>query len=145
MIYLWWLILGALLACAYIYGSTRISWISLKANLAVGLVVAAVNYVGFALVWGSTHWVLIESLGIPIYDLMAWLGVKKSPVWLAVGWMLHMPWDLFLHYIGPGFHVAPEWYMFACFSFDLVVGEYVLLWVTGRLPSQNEQKRLGGI
>lgn len=145
MIYVWWLVLGAVLAAAYIFIGKTISWISMKTNLAIGLVAAALIYVGFAFVWGDMRWVLIEALGIPLYGAMAWLGLKKSPVWLSIGWMLHMPWDLFVHYIGPGFHVAPEWYMFACFSFDLIVGGYVFLWITGRLPQQLQQKQLGGI
>ena len=121
-----WLILGAILASIYIAVMLRVKVPEFKTNMAIGLVAAALIYVGFALAWGNLQWVLIEALGVPIYGAMAWLGLKRSPNWIAVGWLLHMPWDLFVHYVGPGFHVAPEWYMFACFSFDLIVGGYLL-------------------
>lgn len=126
MIYIVWLLLGAILATAYIYVMGKIKQPDFNTSMAIGLIVAALIYVGFAFVWGNVQWIMIEAVGVPIYGGMAWLGLKRSPIWLGVGWLLHMPWDLFVHYIGPGFHVAPEWYMFACFSFDLIVGGYLL-------------------
>lgn len=126
MIYIVWLLLGAILATAYIYVMGKIKQPDFNTGMAIGLIVAALIYVGFAFVWGNVQWIIIEAVGVPIYGGMAWLGLKRSPIWLGVGWLLHMPWDLFVHYIGPGFHVAPEWYMFACFSFDLIVGGYLL-------------------
>lgn len=123
-----WLLLGANLAAIWLAIAHRIKILNFKAHMAIGLVVAALIYVGFAVVWGNTQWVLIEALGLPLYGGMAWLGLKRSPIWLGVGWLLHMPWDLFVHYVGPGFHVAPVWYMFACFSFDLVAGLYLVFY-----------------
>lgn len=127
MIYVAWLLLGAILAAVYILIGNKIKVPDFKTNMAIGLFVAALIYVGFALAWGNAQWVAIEALGLPIYGGMAWLGLRKSPIWLGVGWLLHMPWDMFVHYIGPGFHLAPVWYMFACFSFDLIVGVYLII------------------
>ena len=121
-----WLLFGANLAAIWLAIAHRVKVPDFKTNVAIGLVVAALIYVGFAVVWGDAQWVLIEALGLPIYGGMAWLGLKRSPIWLGIGWMLHMPWDLFVHYIGPGFHVVPVWYMFACFSFDLIAGIYLI-------------------
>ncbi len=137
MLYLAWLLLGAVLAALFIAVGHRAKFLDFKISMAIGLVVAALIYVGFALAWGGPQWVLIEALGIPLYGAMAWLGLRKSPIWIAVGWLLHMPWDLFVHYIGPGFHVAPEWYMFACFSFDLIVGGYLLILFLQKSPTES--------
>ena len=137
MLYLTWLLLGAALAVLFIIIGHRVKFLDFKISMAIGLVVAALIYVGFALAWGNIQWVLIEALGIPLYGAMAWLGLRKSPIWIAVGWLLHMPWDLFVHYIGPGFHVAPEWYMFACFSFDLIVGGYLLILFLQKSPTES--------
>ena len=137
MIYAIWLMLGGILAAAYIFTMSQIKVPDFNTNMAIGLFIAALIYVGFALAWGNPQWVLIEAFGLPIYGGMAWLGLRRSPVWLGIGWLLHMPWDLFVHYIGPGFHVAPVWYMFACFSFDLIVGGYLLL-MTSKVQKTSE-------
>ena len=137
MLYLTWLLLGAALAVLFIIIGHRVKFLDFKISMAIGLVVGALVYVGFAVAWGNIQWVLIEALGIPLYGAMAWLGLRKSPIWIAVGWLLHMPWDLFVHYIGPGFHVAPDWYMFAFFSFDLIVGGYLLILFLQKSPAES--------
>ncbi|MDX1671563.1 MAG: hypothetical protein R3211_04425, partial [Balneolaceae bacterium] len=52
---------------------------------AVGLAVAAAIYVGFAVIWGSLSWVLIEIAGVLVYGFLAWLGVRFTKYWLAFG------------------------------------------------------------
>ena len=94
--------------------------------LAMGLVVAAAIYVGFALIWGNTTWFLIELAGVPAYAIFYWLSVRFSVVWLAAGWAAHPVWDVLLHLKGPGHFVAPEWYVVACISFDVLIAVYIL-------------------
>ena len=95
--------------------------------LTMTLVAAAVIYVGFGLVWGSTAWVAIEIVGVAVYALPAALSLIRGPIWLAIGWAAHPLWDVGLHLLGPGAHVAPHWYAVACLSFDLLVAAYVLV------------------
>ena len=95
--------------------------------LGQGLVVAAFIYIAFAIVWGDLTWIGIETLGVFIYGACYWLSNKFSIVWVAIGWLLHPLWDVFLHLIGPGNHVAPQWYAIACISFDVAVAFY-LFW-----------------
>ena len=45
---------------------------------------------------------------------------------MALGWSMHVIWDVGLHLMGPGHHVAPEWYAVACLSFGLVVAGYII-------------------
>ncbi len=93
--------------------------------LGQGLVVAALIYIGFAIIWGDLTWIGIETLGVLIYSACYWLSNKFSIVWVGIGWLLHPLWDVFLHLIGPGNHVAPEWYAIACISFDVAVALYI--------------------
>lgn len=94
--------------------------------LAVSLLLAALVYPGFALVWGDASWFGIEVAGVFLYGLMAWLGWRVAPLWLALGWLLHPLWDVFLHLLGPGAHIAPAWYAVACVSFDIAVAVYIV-------------------
>lgn len=94
-----------------------------KQSIAIGLVVAALIYVGFGLFSGSLRWLLIELAGVPIYAVFAWLGLKRSGWWLAAGWALHPLWDAGLHDYST--HFVPHWYIAGCSGFDLLVAAYV--------------------
>lgn len=94
-----------------------------KQSIAIGLVVAALIYLGFGLFSGSARWILIELAGVPIYAVFAWLGLKRSGWLLAVGWALHPLWDAGLHDYSTQF--VPHWYIGGCIGFDLLVAAYV--------------------
>ena len=91
----------------------------------LSLTVAAVIYVGFAAVGGSATWILYETAGVAVFSAMARLGMRRSPIWLAAGWALHPIWDAALHLQGSGATLAPEWYVVACISFDLLVAAFI--------------------
>jgi glycerol uptake facilitator-like aquaporin len=41
-------------------------------NFAIGLVVAALIYVGFGIYSGFVGWIFTEAMGVPIYAVFAW-------------------------------------------------------------------------
>ena len=90
------------------------------------LLIAALIYVGFALLFGNMRWLLIELLGVPAYFIFAFAAARFSVYWLALGWALHPLWDAPLHLMGSGTAVVPEWYAVACISFDLLLAVYIL-------------------
>lgn len=90
-----------------------------------GLVIAALIYVGFAIVGQDFEWMKIELLGVVLYGTLAWLATKKSIIFLSLGWGLHVFWDLFLHPNGYPGHV-PSWYPGTCLGFDLVIAGYFI-------------------
>jgi hypothetical protein len=94
--------------------------------LAIGLVGAALIYIGFA-AWeqASPIWITVEAVGVCIYSGFASLSRRYSNWWLAVGWLLHPVWDLGLHWFGAGARFTPTWYVLACVGFDLLVASYV--------------------
>lgn len=89
----------------------------------VGLIIAALIYVGFGFFSDSISWKLIELAGVPVYAIFAWFGVKKSGWFLAVGWVLHTAWDALLHDYSTVF--VPHWYIGFCIGFDLLLGGYI--------------------
>lgn len=121
-----WLLLGILDAIAFL------AIIQIKPEqtlnfLAVGLIIAAFIYVGFAFIFGATPtWVLIEIAGIGVYSSFASLGLWYSTRWLLLGWLAHPMWDLGLHVTGHSATFTPIGYVLACVSFDLVVAVFIL-------------------
>lgn len=94
---------------------------------AVGLVVAALIYVGFGAAGGAgAQWLALESLGVLLYGAAAWGGLRGRPWLLALGWAAHVAWDVPLHLSGAGSEYTPHWYPWLCVSFDLVMAGAVL-------------------
>lgn len=93
---------------------------------AIGLLIAAAIYVVFAVIWGSMVWLFIEIAGVIVFGFIAWLGLRFTKYWLAFGWTTHLIWDWVIHSWGPGRTIAPEWYVFLCISFDLLISGYII-------------------
>lgn len=94
-------------------------------TLALGLLVAALIYLGFALAAPSLHRLPLEAAGVALFAALAWLGVRRSLWWLVLGWVAHVAWDVGLHLDRPQDVVGP-WYPLLCVGFDLVVAGYLL-------------------
>jgi len=93
-----------------------------------GLILAALIYVGFAIVGQNWEWLPTEFGGVAIYGMAVLLSRKFSPIWLAIGWAGHILWDLLLHPNGhPGY--IPDWYPGVCLGFDIVIGVYIFYYV----------------
>lgn len=92
--------------------------------LASGLVIAALVYVVAALTRGATEVVIRELVGAAVFGLFAVLGLRRASVWLAIGWTLHVGWDLAAQLVDAP--VLPRWYAIACLAFDLVVAAAIL-------------------
>jgi uncharacterized protein DUF6010 len=68
----------------------------------------------------------VELLGVAIFTLSAWLGVRVSTLFLGLGWALHAAWDGLMHAI-PGTGFVPIWYAPTCLAFDLVLAGYIFV------------------
>jgi hypothetical protein len=120
------IVLGAVLGGLFVLGARAWTRGRERRTLALGLVVAAVIYVGFALAAGGNGGDLIlETTGVAIFGALAWLGLRHSLWWLPTGWLAHVAWDVGLHvYHQHG--LVPAWYPLLCVGFDLVVVGYLL-------------------
>jgi hypothetical protein len=93
----------------------------------IGLAVTALIYVVFALIGrAGARSLALEALGVLLYGAVAWVGFRKSAVLLALGWAMHVVWDVSLHLQGAGAEYTPDWYPWSCVSFDLMVAGAVL-------------------
>lgn len=96
--------------------------------LATVLFAGAGAYFGFAFNDQTPRvWVLIELLQCIAFGTLGLYGWRGSPLWLALGWVLHPLWDFGVHHIGPGASFAPLPYVIACISFDWVVAAYIFI------------------
>lgn len=132
MFYVAWLLLGLVAVLPLLKFAQGLSLNSTRKLLGRSLIIAALVYIGFALLWGTSEWLLIEVLGVAIYGLFYWAAIRYSIYWLAAGWFFHPLWDILLHLQGPGQDVAPPWYAVACASFDWAVAFYIVYRATDR-------------
>ena len=87
----------------------------------VGLVVAALIYVGFAVVAGQGQ--VLHVLGGVPFVVAAVLG-RRRPLVLGGAWIAHAAWDgLAISHGGP----SPAWYPFWCGSLDVAFGLYLVV------------------
>jgi hypothetical protein len=106
--------------------------------LALGLVVAALIYIVLALAAGADRrWLTLEVAGLGVFGGLAWLGLRTSLWWLALGWAAHVGWDVGLHLDRPS-ALVPAWYPLLCVGFDLVVAGFVLGMAAAERPSRPE-------
>lgn len=120
-----WLFIGVIAGAAFVYLAGFFG--RPQSNYRNGLVVAALIYVGFALAHGDLMWVGVEIVGVFIFGFFAWKSRNKAYEWFAAGWALHPLWDVGLHSWGKGREVAPDWYVIACISFDIVAAILMFL------------------
>jgi hypothetical protein len=93
---------------------------------AIGLVVAALIYIGFALIGGAgLRWTAVEIAGVLAFAPVTWLA-RRTPLWLIAGWVAHVGWDVGLHLQTSALSFVPWWYPFTCVGFDLTVAAAIL-------------------
>ena len=114
------ILLGAALAAGYVGLAEWVGGRLRTPAYGVGLVVVGLIYVGLATSAGTGSWINTEIGGALVFAALAVGGVRRYPMLLALGWALHVAWDVLLH-IGPGSEFVPRWYVPACVGFDLVV------------------------
>jgi hypothetical protein len=120
-------IVGAVLAIGFVALARRFPPARERRIYAVGLVFAALVYVGFGLTGeASAQWLGFEVLGVVLYGAAAWLGVRGQTWLLAFGWAAHVAWDAIFHLSGAGAEYTPDWYPWLCLSFDLLVAVAVV-------------------
>lgn len=123
------IIIGGLIALLVLYAFRNINDKRSKKFFAGSLLIAALIYVGFAVSGfytdtASENWLLIEFLGVFIYFAFAYLGVKVSVWFLAIGWAMHVFWDVGLHF-GGNVAFVPGYYPSVCIGFDIVFAIYI--------------------
>jgi hypothetical protein len=126
MIMLIELLVGIVLAFAFVMW-TRSQPDAGRLFYAIGLVVTPLIYFVFALIGrADARSLALEAAGVFLYGAAAWVGFRKSATLLALGWALHVMWDVGLHLQGAGAAYTPDWYPWGCGSFDLIVAGAVL-------------------
>jgi hypothetical protein len=120
------ILLGAVLGGLFVLGTRAWKRSAERRVLALGLLVAALIYIGLAVVFRSgSEMLILEASGVVIFGGLAWLGLRSSLWWLAAGWLAHVAWDVGLHFDQRQAFV-PAWYPLICVGFDLMVAGYLL-------------------
>ena len=130
-----WLFLGLVVGLLFINVTRRLGEKAERRILAFSLIAAALIYAVFAAASEAAGWIAIELIGVLIFSALAELGLKRSILWLAVGWAAHPLWDAGLHLTGMGANVAPTLYVLICIGFDVTVAAYIFLMTQRQLAA----------
>lgn len=123
-----WIVVGAALGALFIALARARGSRHERRILGIGLVIAALVYVAFALRAGAPGpWLAAELAGVAIFGAMAGAGMRFSGWILALGWGAHVLWDLLLHLSGGGNAFTPGAYPWICVGFDLLVAGYLVM------------------
>lgn len=72
----------------------------------------------------GSGWLWVEIAAIPLYSVLALLGLTRSPWFLAAGIVAHgVAWDSW-HYFTKTAYI-PAWYAVGCFLVDVGLGVYI--------------------
>jgi hypothetical protein len=118
------LLAGAVACAAFILLARRLAPRRELRLYALGLIIAALVYVGFVARGASAGWLALELAGLALFTLAALAGLKFSHLILAAGWAAHSLWDVLLHGMSEAAFV-PGWYPAVCAGFDLLLAGYV--------------------
>ena len=118
------ILVGAILGALFAVAARRWGGDGEVRVFGVGLLVAALIYVGLALPTADGRWLALEAAGVAVFGGIAWLGLRR-PAALAFGWMAHVVWDAGLH-LGRAQPVVGSWYPLTCIGFDLIVAGFLL-------------------
>jgi len=114
-----------LLTLSFIYYLTKRHRRRLSLFLMYGLVVTALSYLVLAMFSADPLLIAIEVVGSLLFLSFVWLAYQYSFWFLAMGWLLHIAWDMGAHPFGSAPYV-PGWYPVVCAAIDLVIGLYLM-------------------
>jgi hypothetical protein len=119
-------LVGIILAVAVGVLGTLVRYDRDRAYYSTILMVVACFYALFAVMGGSSRALLVESIGITGFFVVAAAGFRGSMWLVAAGLVGHGVFDAFHHRLiaNPG---VPAWWPAFCGSFDVAAGIYLAL------------------
>jgi hypothetical protein len=112
--------LGAALGLGFVLGARALAPRRQLAAWAIGLLAAALIYVGFAARAEGARGLAPALAGVAVFGPVALVGLRGLPLVLALAWVSHVAFDVaFERALAPG--VAPTGYAALCAGFDLAV------------------------
>ncbi|HLW71844.1 MAG TPA: hypothetical protein VKS22_14615 [Candidatus Binataceae bacterium] len=121
-----WLAVGGVAGVIFARAAYTFRW-GTKAVLGYALITASLVYLPFGIYYGRPlPWLACETLGIAVYVVIAFLGMRGSGWWLVIGWATHPFWNITLHHLGLGAGVGPYWLTVFSSAFDLMVAAMII-------------------
>lgn len=124
-------LIGVVLALA---AGVAAIWIGLdrRTFYATVLVVVGTYYVLFAVMGASSRVLVIETIAMSVFAVMAAIGFRTSMWIIAAGLALHGAFDFFVHgslVTNPG---MPRWWPAFCGSYDIAAAVVVAVLISSR-------------
>jgi hypothetical protein len=98
----------------------------LDKNTVYGLILMGIGFLYIGYTWTDINTAMLSGVQALFFMTLAYLGIKKSYWYLVAGYMLHGVWD-FLYPIFANPDLLPPDYDYFCFTYDVIVGLYLLV------------------
>jgi len=115
---------GVLLAAGVLYAIKGYSQKIRITLTTAALLVAVLVYVLLALFSGNPVFVAVEIIGLLLFLFLIGLGYRYTLWFVAMGWILHVLWDVGLYPAQTAPYV-PQWYAWLCVGFDVAMAFYM--------------------
>ena len=115
---------GALAAIGFSYLVQALGGRRALRVYAFALIIMALVYLLASLSGGYRH-IFFEALGVVAFSALAIVSLRRAPILLALGWLLHVGWDLSAYPLTTAASM-PHWYRWVCAGFDLVLAGYIV-------------------
>jgi len=131
-------VIGVAAAIAVGLFATVIGFDKERSFYPVVLIVIATLYLLFAVMAGSTNFLVAEAIPALVFVAMATLGFRRTPWLVVAGLALHGVFDFFHHAViaKPG---VPVWWPGWCLSYDVVAAAYLAALIVIRRNSHATQ------
>lgn len=95
-------------------------------NTIYGLILMGIGFLYVGYTWTDINAAIISGLQALFFMSLAYLGIRKSYLFLVAGYLLHGLWDFFYPYFASPELLPPD-YDYFCFTYDVIVGIYLLV------------------
>ena len=115
---------GVLLAAGVLYAIKGFSQKIRITLTTVALLAAVLVYVLLALFSSNPVFIAVEIIGLLLFLFLIGLGYRYTLWFVAMGWILHVLWDVGLYPAQTAPYV-PQWYAWLCVGFDVAMAFYM--------------------
>ena len=95
-------------------------------SIIYGLTLSAIGFLYVGFTWSNFSELILTAIQALIFLMIAYYGIKKNILFLAIGFFAHGLWDIAYTHFYASTLIPPNYDLF-CLTFDFIVGIYLVV------------------
>lgn len=95
-------------------------------SIIYGLTLSAIGFLYVGFTWSNFSELILTAIQALVFLMIAYYGIKRNILFLAVGFFAHGIWDLAYTHFQSSTLIPPHYDLF-CLTFDFIVGIYLVV------------------